>query len=206
MTPRTLARGLAAALAIASGAGLAAEIAYFRADVPAELVAFFSLSAEGNLPTWVATCILFSCSLVLASIASGVRARRERFLAAIFAYLSLDEATEIHEHLGGLVPGSGVFYFDWVIPASLFVIVVGSFYAPFLSHLDAGTRRRFVIAGVLYVGGALLMELPLGWWTEQHGDDNLGYAAMDWIEETLELVGASYFLVSLWKHRSERRA
>jgi hypothetical protein len=125
-------------------------------------------------------------------------------LVIVFAYMSLDEAVEIHEHLGGWIETGGLLYFDWVIPAAVLVLAVGIAYLRFLAHLDPQTRRRFVVAGALYVGGALLMELPLGWWTEQHGDDNLGYALMDWIEETLELAGASYFLVSLWQYRSDR--
>jgi hypothetical protein len=41
------------------------------------------------------------------------------------------------------------------------------------------------------------MELPLGWWAERAGDDNLGYGLLDWIEETLELAGTTTFLLAL---------
>jgi hypothetical protein len=209
LTSRKLSRWLVILLFVTCTAGLVTEIAYLYIGIPAELAAFFSLSAEGNLPTWVASSLLLSCSLVLGSIAIDPACRVHRFrvhwwiLAWIFLYMSLDEAVEIHEHLGGLVTAGGVLYFSWVIPAAAIVLALGLAYLPFLAHLDPIVRRRFVVAGSLYVGGALLMELPLGWWTEQHGDDNFGYAFMDWIEETLELVGASYFLVSLWNYRSE---
>lgn len=203
-----LVRLLGAGLFSVAVAGLAAEIAYFHFELPGELAAFFSLSAEANLPTWYASVLLFSCGILLAAIARREAAARDRFhrhwavLAAVFVYMSLDEAVEIHEHLGGIVEAGGVLYFSWVVPAAVIVVVVGVAYLPFLAHLDPRTRRRFVVAGGLYVGGALLMELPLGWWTEQHGSDNLGYALIDFVEETMELAGASWFLVGLWKHHS----
>ena len=95
------------------------------------------------------------------------------------------------------MPGRGVLFFSWVIPASVVVGALGLAFARFLGRLDAIDRRRFVIAGALYVGGALAMELPLGWWTEREGDDNLVYGMLDWVEETLELAGATFFLVAL---------
>lgn len=116
--------------------------------------------------------------------------------------MSLDEAIEIHEYLGWLVDGEGVFYFAWVIPAGAIVAALGLFYLPFLRRLPAGTRWRFVAAGAIYVGGALLMELPLGYWVEHHGDDNLGYGLIDWVEETMELAGLSLFAVAIARHRA----
>jgi hypothetical protein len=46
------------------------------------------------------------------------------------------------------------------------------------------------------------MELPLGWWTERFGDDGLGYALIDWVEETLEMTGAAAALLVLLRHRA----
>jgi len=198
-----LRRWLLEGVAVVAVAGLGAEIGYFKLGLPAPATELLSLSEEHNLPTWVASCLLFSCGALLAAIARRVIRRRGPFrahwvvLAALFLYMSLDEAIELHESLGGLIDAGGVLYFSWVIPAAVFVGAVGLSYVPFLRHLPPATRRRFIIAGAIYVGGALVMELPLGWWTEAHGDDNLTYALIDWVEETLELVGASLFLVAL---------
>ena len=63
---------------------------------------------------------------------------------------------------------------------------------------------RFVIAGAIYVTGAVLLELPLGAWTEQYGADNLGYALIDWCEETLELVGLTLFAATLLRRLQGR--
>jgi hypothetical protein len=45
--------------------------------------------------------------------------------------------------------------------------------------------------------------LPLGWWVERAGNDNLGYALIDWVEETMEMIGASLAVVALVAHRRE---
>ncbi len=199
--------GLAAALAAGAiavcAAGLAVDLGYYLGGWPGWASELFSLSFEANVPTWYSTCLLFACGVLLALSAARAGAEtRAHFagLAALFVYFSLDEAIEIHEHLGGSLGTSGVLYFDWVVPAAAFVAVVGLAYARFLFRLLPETRRGFVLAGALYVSGALLMELPLGAWTERAGDDNLGYALIDFVEEALEIAGASVFAWVLARH------
>lgn len=89
-----------------------------------------------------------------------------------------------------------------MIPAGAIVLALGLAYLPFVRALAPLTRTRFALAGTIYVGGALLMELPLGWWTSVHGDDNLGYGLIDWVEESMELAGASLFLLALDDERA----
>jgi hypothetical protein len=71
--------------------------------------------------------------------------------------------------------------------------ILGLTYLGFLLRLPRETAKQFTLAGALYLTGALLLELPLGYWTERHGDDGLGYALIDWCEETLEFVGLTLF-------------
>ena len=196
---RGLGQILLAGGVVVSLAGLVAELARSLLSAPLEWVSLFSLSYEANLPTWYATVLLFSSSSSLAQIARSAGAHRARWwmLSAIFLYMSIDEASEIHEHAGGLVDGTGVLYFSWVVPAAVAVLALGLFYLPFIRALPSPLRGRVILAGALYVGGALGMELPLGWWTEQHGDEGLGYALIDHVEESLELAGASVFLWAL---------
>jgi hypothetical protein len=124
-------------------------------------------------------------------------------IAAVATWMSIDEAIELHEHLGGLVGTGGVLYYDWVIPAVMILAALALIYVPFVRALAAPTRMRLVVAAAIYVSGALVMELPLGWWTETYGSDGLGYALIDWVEETLEMVGACLALVALVRHRQE---
>lgn len=200
---RRLRRTLTCGLAIVASLGLAAEVWYALAPsaLADELVPLLSLSYEQNVPTAYSSGLLFGCAALLVLIARGAEALRAHWwgLAVGFTYMAIDEALELHEHLGGLVGGDGIFYFDWVIPAGLAVAAVGVSFLPFLARLPAATRRRFVLAGAVYLGGALVMELPLGYVTERHGDQTLAYAVIDFAEETLEMLGASLFLLALWR-------
>ena len=190
-------------LLVAIGAGIEA---YDYALAPAwapTLVPMLSLSYEENVPTWWVVCLLFCCALLLVAVAA--QARREgaahvtrwRVLAALFAYISLDELVQLHEGMSGWFDTSGVLYFGWVIPAGAAVLLLGLYFLPLLRDLPAPTRDRFITAGALYVTGALLMELPLGYWTERAGANNLTYALIDCVEEGLELLGVSLFLCAL---------
>ena len=118
-------------------------------------------------------------------------------LAVAFLYISLDEAVTIHEDLSRLFDFGGVFYFGWVLPAAVVVVLMGIFYVPFLLHLSERTRWQFVLSGAIYVGGALGVELLLGYWTDSHGTKNLGYGLIDLVEESMEILGLSLFFLAL---------
>ena len=172
-----------------------------------EILQRFDLDHEHNIPTWFSSQLLFLCSLVLALIGGVHRKRREAFafhwlaLSAIFIYLSLDEAANLHEIL--IVPIRrrldlhGLLYFAWVIPGFFAVAVVGVCFLPFLRQLDARTRRRIVVAGGVYLCGALGMELIGGACAESLGFESLPYLAAMTIEETLEMLGAALLLNGL---------
>ncbi|HWN68677.1 MAG TPA: hypothetical protein VNM90_13660 [Haliangium sp.] len=210
-------RALFVATGAIAGMGLATEICDHLLAPPwaPVLVPLLSLSYEHNLPTWYvvilhATC---ACLLVLHGLSLRSSSRNDAtpggagpgsagparwlVLGGLFAFISMDELIQIHESASEWFDTGGVFYFGWVIPAGVLVAALGLWYLPFLRALPARTRRRFILAGVTFVSGALLMELPLGYWTERAGTDNLVYAGIDWIEETLELVGVSLFLLAL---------
>jgi hypothetical protein len=198
-------RRLLFAVAVVAGLGLAIEAVHTRSHsaLVETLLQKLSLSYEGNLPTWFSSSLLLACAVAAGAIAARRQAWHRHWwaIAALAAWMSLDEAAELHEHLGGHIGTNGVLYFDWVIPAAVIVAVIVVLFVPFIRALDPRTRTRLIIAGAVYVGGALLMELPLGWWTEQHGTEGLGYALIDWFEETMEMVGATLAFAALLAHR-----
>ncbi|MCA9694436.1 MAG: hypothetical protein KC636_32970 [Myxococcales bacterium] len=165
-----------------------------------------SLSYEQNLPTWYAASLLLLCAALLAvSARADPTWRRSWALLAVgFLYISMDEVVGVHEYASELFDTHGLLFFGWVIPAAVVVTVIGLAYLRFLGSLPAQTRRRFVVAGVIYVTGALALELPLGAWTERHGNDNLTYALIDLLEESLELLGATLFVGALLEHLRAR--
>ncbi|HEY5935984.1 MAG TPA: hypothetical protein VIU61_15150 [Kofleriaceae bacterium] len=203
---QTLARWLATGVATISLLGLVVELCWWAASgdpVIGALIGPFSLSEEANVPTWFASSLLLGCAIAAGSIDDRVGSRHWWAITIGLGYASLDEAAELHEHLGGHLDTSGILYFDWVIPAAAIVIVLAAIFLPFIRSLASPLRGRLVAAAVIFVGGALVMELPLGWWTDHVGEDSLGYALIDWFEETLELAGAALALWALVEHRRE---
>jgi hypothetical protein len=192
-------RSLLAVVCVTSALGLCAELWHID-GVTQQL----SLSYESNVPTWIATILLFSSAIAAGSIARRVTLFRRHWwgVAIVFAYASLDEAIELHEHLGGHFAAGGVLYFDWIVWGALLLVALVLIFWPFVRALERVTRRRLIVAGCIYIGGAIVMELPLGWWTDRAGTDGLGYALIDWVEETMELAGAALALRALVKHEA----
>jgi hypothetical protein len=91
----------------------------------------------------------------------------------------------------------GALHFGWVVPAGIFVAILGLSLLGFLSRLPPSIRWRMLTSAALFIGGAMGIELILGWWTDSEGSDNLIYAMIDWVEETLELSGIGLFLYTL---------
>ena len=205
----TLRRRLLYAVAIIAGLGLLVEVWHARShgDIIEALLPKLSLSYEANLPTWLSSSLLLACAVTAGAIAAARPPWPRHWwgIVGVLAWMSLDEAAELHEHLGGLIAAHGIFYFDWTIPAAGVVALLAVIYGPFVRALTATTRDRLLIAAAVYLAGALVMELPLGWWTEHYGSEGLGYGLIDWIEESLEMIGAVLALVALVAHYQEHR-
>jgi hypothetical protein len=194
------------AVTLLAAAGLGGELwhAASRSPLAEALLPRLSLSYEGNASTWFASSLLLVCALAAGSIAGlPTSTRRGSWIAVTvaFGWASLDEAAELHESLGGMFDTGGVLYFDWVISAAVVLTALAVALWPWLRELPSTTRRRMIGAGLVYFGGALLMELPLGWWTDRAGTSGLGYGLIDWVEETMELCGAVLMLRALLLHR-----
>jgi hypothetical protein len=199
------------ATALVSLAGLAVElVGHLVAGAhESRAVETFSLSYEGNVPTWYSSVLLVGAALATALFALHLRqsggrfTRRWMLLACLLAYVSLDETATLHERLNGLFSVEGLdgwLTFGWILPVGAAVVLLAIAYFPIVFALPRATRNLVILAGVLYVGGALVFELPLGWWTAQAGEESLGYILIDWGEETLELAGATLYLATMAGH------
>lgn len=209
VTTRRLAEVLIVGWFVVVAAGLVVELLRFGSVGEFALADSFSLSLEANVPTWYSSVVLFSCALALLAVANDEAAAgqtRWRFhwrgLALAFFAISMDEVASFHEHINAYGHFGGILYYAWVIPFGAAVVVIGVLCLPFLTALPTTTRNRFIGAGVLYVGGALGVELVLGAWTAKHGQMNFTYRLIDVVEESGEIAGASLFLWSLLVHRS----
>ncbi|NIS81805.1 MAG: hypothetical protein GTO14_16710 [Anaerolineales bacterium] len=169
-------------------------------------ISLFGVSSEGKIPTWYSASTLLFSSFLLALIAYWKRKSAAPYalgwggLAILFALMSLDEATSIHEMTTGPIRAAfdteGVFYYAWVIPGIAFVLLFGILYLRFLMHLPSRARALFAIAGLVYLGGVLGMELVGSAYTSRYGW-SLTYGVLASVEEVLEMSGVVIFIYAL---------
>jgi hypothetical protein len=169
-------------------------------------VSLLGVSGEGKIPTWYSAATMLFCSFLVALIAFWKKKTAAPYvpqwiiLAILFALMSLDEATSIHEMTTGPIREAfntqGGFYYAWVIPGIIFVILFGILYLRFIRHLPSKTRNLFVLAGLVYVGGVLGMEIVGSAYTSRFGW-SLTYGVLASIEEILEMSGIVIFIYAL---------
>jgi hypothetical protein len=173
-------------------------------------VHLFDLNHEENVPTWYSSSMLLLASLLLLVITALKASSRDRYtlhwagLAAGFAYMSLDETVGLHGQLAAISPVSatGIFYYAWVIPAAIAVAVIALVYLRFLFHLPVRTRRMFLLAGFTFTGGALGVEMIAARQHYLHGMQNMTYAALTGVEDSLEMAGVALFIYALLRYLS----
>lgn len=173
------------------------------------LFPLFNLNSEISIPAWYSSVTLLLCSLLLAVIFFAKRKNEDRFalhwavLSLIFLYLSMDEGAHIHETIGTTLNlrltgiTHGFIHYTWVIYGIALVVIVASGYLKFLAHLPRKTSSLFILAGFIYVAGALGMEMVNGRYFELHGSQNFRYQMMTVAEEFLEMAGIVIFIYAL---------
>ena len=215
---RSLERALTILFALSVGLAIIAwAVAYLGDEYSAGgFVLQFSYDYEENVQTWYAALLLLACSVALFFISRQAKAEGERFarrwfiLGLIFLYIATDEMAVIHELINGIwLDGykvSGFFFFMWIYPAAALLVVFAVAYWRFFWALPAGIRGRVAAAGLIFVGGALGTEIPLGLWAAAHGYESWIYGAIQTVQESLELAGVSLFLAALLRHLARGRA
>ena len=204
---------LAAIVLCLTIAGLAAEYStYYMDDFPlkAELTSQFFVNDENNVPAWYSSSALLLASILLGIIGYTKKTAGDQYafhwkaLAIIFLFLSVDEAASLHEALNdvlyGLFPTKGYFYFIWVIPAMAFVLVLLLVNLRFLAHLPAKTRYQFLIAGTIFIFGAIGLEMMAGPYENNY--DSIGLVFLITVEEFFEMIGIVFFIYALCSYIS----
>lgn len=162
---------------------------------------------EKNFATGFSVLLLLSCAWLLWRVSRRLM-KGDRFinhwrsLSLIFIGMACDEWFLVHERLNELLDNhfytTGLFYYDWVIPGSLFVLGVVLIYLRFLQALPSKTRNHFLIAGGLYVSGALGMEMVSGYYIYHHGLGNRDVlSVLRGLEESMEMFGLIAFVYGL---------
>jgi hypothetical protein len=206
-SPRRFAKllaGVALALALIS---LAGNIVQFQWDYSNRFIRMFNLGVEATVPTWYPSILLLLSAVILGLIAHAKRQLHQPYvlhwaaLGLIFLLFSIDEVAMFHERLGGFlskhVETSGVLYYPWVVPGAIFTLSVAIAYLRFLWHLPADTRWLIIAAGLIFVTGALGVEMIAARHHDLYGYETFTYAMLETAEETLEMLGVVLFIFAL---------
>lgn len=171
------------------------------------LTQMFNLDEEINFPTYFSTFLLLTSSVLFLLIASSKRKIKDRFslnwytLSFIFFFMSMDEILMLHEQLSAPIRNvmhtTGFFYFAWLLPAVISLIIFIGFNINFLFSLPNKFQKLFFSSAFIYVTGAFLMEMVGGKFLSFYGQNNMGYALVTTIEESLELFGIILLLYAL---------
>jgi hypothetical protein len=207
-----VARLLVGAVVLLHALNIPAIIVRYLVDVPGSTgyPAVFSVSNEGKLPTFYSGLTLLVAALLLAAIATHEHKNQGRFarhwfgLSVIFVFMAADELLEIHELSMGPMRRvfgitGGPLFFAWVIPAAALLVLLAITYKRFLAALPRPSLRAFLIAGFVYVGGALGMELVGSAYFTTHSNDVI-YGVIATIEEMGEMTGMALFILALLDH------
>lgn len=171
------------------------------------LIRLFDVNGEANIPSMYSALALLFAGLLLAAIAraealaGGKNPRAWAILAVIFVCLSVDEFSEIHEMahhaMHYFANPTGFFYFAWVIPAMLFVAVLGLVYARFILQLPARIRLLAIVSAVVFVTGAIGFEMIGARISELQDENSVAYDLGVAVEEFLEMSGVAIWIYAL---------
>ena len=185
-----LVRYLSIAATVLLAMHLVLYLIHFLVDeVPWYLLQLFDVNEEHNLPTWFSGFNLGVTTLFLWLISREKRrleddqARRWFVLFLGFFYLFVDEIAGLHETV------NSIFEPSWAWGGLLIVLLFGMYFIPFLRSLPRQTLVQFVVAGTVFVGGAVIMELV----GEPLDGDSLSYAISTLVEEGMEMFGVILF-------------
>ena len=180
------------------------------------LVPLFNLGNEYNVPSLFSTMLLLAAGGILLLIAhdagrgSGRFRRHWILLGVTFIFLGIDETLGFHELLNAAVlqfaTPTGLLFFPWVIVAIPIVAVFGLLYLPFLLHLPRRTAAGFAVAGTIYVGAAIGLEMIGAAIVDGSGRQTLAYTASQTLEEAFEMAGVALFIYVLLDYFAERHA
>lgn len=217
--PRALVLLLLCIVGLLLLAGLLASLLLWQTsyDTALGFIPSFRFDRERSVPTYFSVLLLAACSCLLALIAVAGRQRPAGtyvthwwVLAFVFGLMSIDELVGLHERLMAPVrrlldiEGPSLLYFAWVVPGLVFVALLGLYFLPFLWRLPRPIAFRFMLAGAIYVGGALGVEMAGGYyastfpdWQTKGTDAFFGYELIVMLEETMEMLGLIVFVHAL---------
>lgn len=191
---------------------------YFNEYIPSYFdgrIELLDFDGEHNVPTYFSVANLLISALLLFTISKRVKDStqplhyKKWFLIGwVFVWLAMDELFSLHEKLIGPTQillrdflksdDLGPLHFAWFIPYTLLFLLIGLYFLRFVSSLPRQTLLSFIVSGLIFISGAVGMEIISGYYVSIGGSKaSLIYRLSTTIEEALEMLGVIYFIHSL---------
>lgn len=169
---------------------------------------WYLVVTETSPSTWLSVTML-SGSALLAGVCWRVDTRqRQTFWALVMLSLlamSLDDAAEVHERVGGNVgdalgDASGLSYL-WVAPWAAIAAVIGRVLWRLRPRLPAPVRRWLLIGAGMSIGAAVVLEVVATKTVNRGGEGSLTERLLLYsVEENLEMIGVLIIAYVLARH------
>ncbi len=211
LSPRKITLFLVAVLVVLVAVGFIMRIVVPEDDYREHwlLISLLSISEEASVSTWFSAGLFLLATALLTAITYAAKrdGRPYRYhwgaLALIFVYLSLDDTSLLHERttqpLRDALNTTGAFYFAWIIPAVILVGIVALAYLPFVLRLPARTRLLFIVGAVLFLAGAIAIEMIGGLFMAE-GSSVTTRRLISIFEESVEMLGIIVFNYALFSY------
>jgi hypothetical protein len=212
VTPRGAARSLFLVVLSLTALSLLGQVAvYFAPDfvLRDRFLATFNVDKEGNIPTLYSTLAILSCALLLRVIAriereaGGRLSRHWMLMSIIFLGLAVDEFLFLHEEINPRLDLSGFTQWSWVAVGIVFVLVFAFIFFQMIVQLPPPVRRLFILAGLIYLSGAIVMETVGGHYVTAWRRDSMRYVLCTAAEEFLEMTGIVVFIYALLRYLTQ---
>ncbi len=181
------------------------------------VVTLLHFDREQNLPTLFSVLLLLGASALAAltaqrSRSGGLMKRGWWIIAAALALMALDEFASIHERIDAAMRfylgTDNLPYAAWPIPYLLIIALAGSMLWRWFFALERQMAAGLVIAGLVYLSGAVGVELIAGEYIAEIDPNHLGLPdrtrdLFATLEETAEMCGLILLVRTLARGVSE---
>ncbi len=185
-------------------------VTYYVEDFPLRdaVAPLFNVNAEQNFPALFSTVMLLFAAFLSGAIAHARRRLDQPdrgywvTFAVMLLLLAVDEFSSIHERA---TPGlrelldleGGSQWSVWVLVVIPVLALLILFLLPFFRRLPPPTGRRLLLAGLLFLGGAIGIELLGDLYGASFGRSSLAFELIGTVEETLEMLGLAVLVYAL---------
>lgn len=197
-------------LVVAAGLAREVYVLAFGQETALRDLRQLSLNAEQNLASWY-TSLLLALGALLAWVAGSCDTAEEpsarrfwRLVAVLLLAAAADETVSFHEVLTLFIPKvqevSPLLHFAWVALAVPLLAILALWCLPMMWRLPRATFWGLVAAAVIFVTGAVGLEMIAGLVIDWAGEASIAYRVNYMLEDTFEMLGCAVFILVVLGH------